>query len=397
MVETAITKRERFDVIVIGGGQAGLSVGYYLRKQGVRFVILDAGERVGDAWRRRWDSLRLFSPACFDGLAGMPFPAPSDYFPTKDEMADYLEAYARKFELPVRTGARVARLSKKDERYVVEGPGFVLEADQVVVAMSSFQRPRVPEFACELSPDIVQLHSSEYRSALQAKGAVLVAGAGNSGAEIAIELAQLGHSTIVAGRDTGQPPIDPSGRFGKWIGMRFMFRVMFHRVLTIKTPMGRKARPKLLKEATPLIRTRTKDLLAAGVERTPKVVGVRDGKPVLEDGRVLDVDTVVWCTGFHPGHAFVDVPIFDESGEPRHDGGVVGSEPGLYFVGLHFLYAMSSAMIHGVGRDAERIVSTLMERRTESRRRERPAPAWNVDATESIFARCSATTESSPP
>jgi putative flavoprotein involved in K+ transport len=374
------TKREQFDVIVIGGGQAGLSVGYYLKRRGVRFAILDASERVGDAWRNRWDSLRLFSPARFDGLAGMPFPAPGDHLPTKDEMADYLEAYAKKFELPVRTGTRVERVSKQEERYVVEAAGEVFEADQVVVAMSSFQKPRVPAFASELSADIVQIHSSDYKTPSQLKpGAVLVVGAGNSGAEIAIEIIRSGHATVVAGADTGEAPIDMDSAFARRIGAPFMFRVMFHRVLTIKTPMGRKARPKMLKQATPLIRTKNKHLLAAGAERTPRVEGVRDGKPVLADGRVLDVSNVVWSTGFHPGHAFIDLPIFDESGEPKHVGGVVESSPGLYFVGLHFLYAMSSAMIHGVGRDAQRIVDTLMRQRPATSAAVQRAPKRKVE------------------
>jgi putative flavoprotein involved in K+ transport len=319
---------------------------------------------VGDARRNRWDSLRLFSPARFDGLAGKRFPAPDDHFPTKDEMADYLEAYAKKFELPVRTGTRVERVSKQNERYVVEAAGSVFEADQVIVAMSNFQKPKVPAFANELSREIVQIHSKDYKAPSQLKpGAAVVVGAGNSGAEIAIELARSGHTTIVAGSDTGEAPINPASAFGRWVAAPFVFRFVFHRVLTVKTPMGRKARPKMLKKATPLIRTKNKHLLAAGAERTSRLVGVRDGKPVLEDGRVLDVANVVWCTGFHPGHAFIDLPIFDESGEPKHEGGVVNSAPGLYFVGLHFLYAMSSAMIHGVGRDAKRIVETLMQER----------------------------------
>jgi putative flavoprotein involved in K+ transport len=370
------TKSERYDVIVIGGGQAGLSVGYYLKQRGVRFAILDAAARVGDAWRHRWDSLRLFSPARFDGLVGMRFPAPDDHFPTKDEMADYLESYAKEFDLPMRMGTRVERVSRQNGRYVIEAAGSIFEADQVVVAMSSYQKPRVPDFARDFSAEIVQIHSSDYKSPSQLKpGAVLIAGAGNSGAEIAIELVRSGHPTVVAGPNTGEPPIEPETVFARWIGMPFMFRVVFHRVLTVKTPMGRRARPKMLKKATPLIRTKNKHLLAAGAERTPRVQGVLDGKPVLEDGRVLDVSNVVWCTGFHPGHAFIDMPIFDESGEPKHDGGVVSSAPGLYFVGLHFLYAMSSAMIHGVGRDAARIVETLMQhRKVTEAARERIAP-----------------------
>src|SRR5512138_245877 len=191
---------ERAQVVVVGGGQAGLSVGYHLARQGLRFVILDAGERIGDAWRRRWDSLRLFSPAKFDGLDGMPFPAPPDAFPTKDEMADYLEAYAARFQLPVRTGVRVDGLSRAGDRYVVTAGERRFEADAVVVAMSSYQRGRLPAFAGELDPDIVQLHSQDYRNPSQLRpGGVLLVGAGNSGAEIAVELARAGHPAWVAG------------------------------------------------------------------------------------------------------------------------------------------------------------------------------------------------------
>jgi cation diffusion facilitator CzcD-associated flavoprotein CzcO len=152
---------ERFDVIVIGGGQAGLSVGHHLARQGLGFVILDAHARTGDAWRKRWDSLRLFTPAVFDGLDGMPFPARPFHFPTKDEMADYLESYAKRFALPVRHGVRVERLTREGGMYVITAGDRRLEAPQVVVAMANYQAPRVPSLARELDPGIVQLHSRD--------------------------------------------------------------------------------------------------------------------------------------------------------------------------------------------------------------------------------------------
>lgn len=350
---------QHLDVIVIGGGQAGLSVGYYLARQGLRFLILDANERIGDSWRKRWDSLRLFTPARFDALVGMPFPAPPDAFPTHQEMGDYLEAYAKRFQLPVRSSARVESLSRRDGRYRVVVDGQVLEADQVVVAMASFQKPRVPELAAELRRDIVQVHSAHYKNPTElAEGAVLIAGAGNSGAEIGLELARQGRQVWIAGRDTGQVPFKLASWWGRLLAP-LLLRLLFHRVLTIKTPMGRKARPRMARHGGPLIRTRTADLLAAGVQRVPRVASVEAGLPVLENGRVLDVKNVVWCTGFQSGFSWIDLPIFDEQGEPRHEAGVVRSEPGLYFVGLNFLYAFSSTMIHGVGRDAERIVQAL--------------------------------------
>jgi len=358
---------ERAETIVIGGGQAGLSVGYHLSRRGLPFLILEANQRIGDSWRSRWDSLRLFTPARFDGLAGMPFPAPAHAFPTKDEMANYLESYAAKFNLPIRTGVTVDRLTKRGDKFVVTAGNREFEAENVVVAMADFQRPRVPPFASELDPAIVHLHSSEYRNLGQLReGAVLVAGAGNSGAEIAIEVARS-HTTWMAGRETGQVPFRIDGVAARLVLVPLLFRVVFHRVLTIKTPMGRKARPNALKGGAPLIRVKGADLTTAGVQRVPRVVGVRNGLPFLEDARTLDVTNVIWCTGFHPGFSWIDLPVFADSGAPLHEGGVVTSQPGLYFVGLHFLYAFSSTMIHGVGRDADRIAAAIAARRQDTR------------------------------
>lgn len=361
---------ERFDVVVIGGGQAGLSVGYHLKRKGLRFLIVDAGERVGDSWRRRWQSLRLFTPARFDSLAGMPFPAPADYFPTRDEMADYLEAYAAKFQLPIRQLTRVERLFAKDGGYVLETNRGPIEATQVIVAMASYQKSRLPPFAGTIEPGVRQLSSTDYQSPAQLQpGPVLVAGAGNSGAEIGLELAKQGHRVWLSGRATGEVPFKMTSFLGRWLLGPLVLRLVFHRLLTIRTPMGRKARPKMLTGGGPLIRTRLGDLLSAGVEHVAKVVGTKDGKPLLADGRVLDVKNVIWCTGFEPNFSWIDLPIFDEHGEPHHVGGIVPKQPGLFFVGLHFLYSYSSTMIHGVGRDAARIVDAAAARLTSARKK----------------------------
>jgi putative flavoprotein involved in K+ transport len=357
-LERAAT-RDHYDVVVIGGGQAGLSVGYHLQRRGLRFVILDAADRVGDAWRKRWDSLRLFTPAKLNGLDGMRFPGPPNDCPTKDEMADYLESYAARFNLPVKTGTRVERLTQRDGAFVVTTGDRELVADQVVVAMANYQAHRLPAFSSELRPDIVQLHSSDYRNPGQLRpGGVLIVGAGNSGAEIARELA--GDRPIwVAGPSTGEAPIRMDSFASRALLTRLLMRVVFHRVLTIRTPMGRKVRPKMMSRGTPLIRVKAKDLLAAGAERVARVIAVRDGLPVLQDGRVLEPANVIWCTGFHGGFSWIDLPVVDAAGEPIHEAGIVPAAPGLYFVGLHFLYAMSSSMIHGVGRDAKRIASAV--------------------------------------
>ena len=207
------------------------------------------------------------------------------------------------------------------------------------------------------------MHSNDYRNLAQLQpGGVLIAGAGNSGAELAMETARGGHQTWMSGRDTGHIPFRPEGFLGRNLLAPLVLRFVFHRLLTVRTPLGRKARPKVLAKGAPLIRVKPRDLAAAGVQRVPRVVGVRDGRPLLEDGRALDVANVIWCSGFHPGFEWIDLPIFGDDGELLHQGGVVESQPGLYFVGLTFLYAMSSSMIHGVSRDAARIVKAIAMR-----------------------------------
>src|SRR5215218_5637584 len=351
---------EYFETVVIGGGQAGLTAGYNLAKRGRPSVILDAHERIGDAWRKRWDSLRLFTPARFNGLPGLKFPASNWSFPTKDELADYLETYAERFELPVRTRITVDRLSKVDGRFVVSAGDYRFEAENVIVATGAHRIPKVPGFARELDPRIVQLHSSEYRNPSQLQeGDVLLVGAGNSGAEIALELSRE-HHCLLAGPKTGEIGVQ-HGTLPARLGFR-VFRFVGHHVLKLDNPIGRKAGPKLASKAAPLIRTRSKHLVGAGVERVPRVVGARGGLPVLEDESVLDVANVVWCTGFRADFGWIDLPVFDDDGRPRHYRGVVESAPGLYFLGLVFLYSFSSDVLPGRGRDAKYIAKRIAAR-----------------------------------
>jgi putative flavoprotein involved in K+ transport len=349
--EAQMSADDTFDAIVVGGGQAGLSVGYHLRKLDVDFVILDDNERVGDAWRTRWDSLRLFTPATFNGLPGMPFDAPKWSFPTKDEMADYLDAYAERFDLPVRTGVRVNRIAQEDGRLVVSAGDERLEARNVVVATGAHRIPKLPSFASELDPRIVQLHSAEYRNPSQLQdGEVLVVGVGNSGAEIAYELAET-HHCLLAGTSNGEIPV-PHGSRRSRVAFR-MIRFLGHRVLRTDTRIGRKLGPKVAAKGPPLIRRREADLAAVSVERVPRVAGVQDGLPVLEDGRVFEVANVLWCTGFRTDFGWIDLPAFDADGRPVHERGVVPAVPGLYFAGLIFQYSLTSDVLPNGGRDAQ--------------------------------------------
>jgi putative flavoprotein involved in K+ transport len=363
---------ERFETVIVGGGQAGLAVGYHLTRRGRSCVILDANDRIGDSWRKRWPSLRLYSPARAAALPGMRFPAPSHSFPSGHDMGDYLETYAREFALPVRTGIAVDGLERNGDGYVVMAGDRRYEAENVVVATGVFQHdhPVTPAFAAELDPGIRQLHSADYRSPAQLQaGPVLVVGAAHSGGDIAYEVARAGHPTLLSGRDTGQIPFDIEGR-----GARVVFPLLGFvatRILTVSTPIGRKARPVIRAHGGPLLRVKRTDLEAAGVERVvERAVGVEDGKPVLADGRVVDAANVIWCTGFRNEYGWIRLPLpLDADGFPEQKRGAVPSSPGLYFVGLPFLHSFASMLIIGAGRDGEKVAKHILSHRSESRRR----------------------------
>jgi putative flavoprotein involved in K+ transport len=369
---------EIVDTVVIGAGQAGLATGYYLARQGREFTILDGAERIGDSWRSRWDSLRLFTPAKYNRLPGTRFPARRWSFPTKDEMADYLESYAARFDLPVETGVKVERVSRRGDRFIVAAGDRRIEAANLVVASGAHRIARVPGFALDLDPRIVQLHSSDYRSPSQLRnGGTLVVGAGNSGAEIAKELVAT-QATWLSGGNVGEIPVPHGGMRARIVLP--IIRFLGHHVLTVRTPIGRKVGPTVASGATPLIRTKSADLEAAGVERLPRVTGVREGLPELEDGRVLDVANVVWCTGFHDDYSWLELPAFGDDGRPAHDRGVVASQPGLYFVGLVFQYSATSDVLPGVGRDAKRIAGQIARRSLAPRRAAAPLDAAEAQA-----------------
>ncbi len=338
---------EHIEVLVIGGGQAGLAAGYHLSKLGASFLIVDDSQRTGDAWRRRWDSLRLFTPARINGLPGMPFPATASATVTKDAMADYLEAYATRFALPIRRGTRVRSLGRADGKFVIDTG---LTADHVIVATSSHGTPYLPPFAADLDPAITSLHSTEYRTPSQVRADVLVVGAGNSGAEIALDLACAGRTTWLSGRDTGKIPY-PTVYWRPlwWIFTRPAFRGIA-----------------VVEGGQPLVRIRPQDLVTAGVERVPRVAGVENGRPRLDDGRVLDVGTVVWCTGFRETYPWINLPITDETGRVRHERGVATAQPGLYFVGLRGQRSVRSSLVDGVGEDARYVVDRIAARRSRA-------------------------------
>ena len=351
-----MSTEESYNTIVIGGGQAGLAAGYYLAQGGASFVILDGGSSVGEPWRKRWDSLRLFTPAIFDSLPGMPFPADGSYFPTKDEVAGYMEAYAAKFQLPVKLKTRVDALERNSAGYRLTAGDQSFHATNVIVATGGFQSPNIPSFATDLDPAIVQLHSSDYCNPGNVpEGRVLVVGAGNSGAEIGLELARAGRQVWLSGRDVGRIPAD---RLSRLFGAR-RYWWFISNVLTIDTPIGRKMQAQVLHHGNPLIRTNRQEIQAAGIHAVPRLDGASSGKPRLQDGKTFEADAIVWATGFRPEYDWIKLPVFDEHGLLVHQRGVLPDASGLYFVGLHFQTGLTSGLISGVGKDAQYIVSQI--------------------------------------
>lgn len=351
---------DHFDTVIVGGGQSGLAVGYYLSKLCQAFVILDEHERTGDNWRERYNSLRLFTPAKHNALPGMPFPASRYTFPTGSQFADYLESYAARMRLPVQTGVKVDGLRAADD-----GTGFRLTAGQrcfaaaqVVVATGMHQIPSVPGFASQLDPGIVQLHSSAYRDPSQlSPGGVLVVGAGHSGADIALEVAAA-HQTWLSGPVHGQISLD----IESWAARPLWWVLWFaaHHLLTMRLPPVRGTEPAPHGQGGPLVRVRLPQLAAAGVRHVEsRTAGVRDGLPVLEGGQVLTVANVIWCTGFRHDFSWIHIPVTGEHGWPRHARGIASSVPGLYFVGLPFQFSFSSMLVGGVARDARYVAKRI--------------------------------------
>jgi len=351
-----------YDTIVIGAGQAGLAAGYHLSQRGNPFVILDGADRVGGSWLNRWDSLRLFTPSIRDSLPGRELGG-GYHFPTKDELVAYLERYAEHFGLPIRLGTRVDGIFREGEGLRVTSGAESFLARNVILATGMHRRPRTPELAADLDPGIVQLHSAEYRNPDQLRpGTVLLVGAGNSGAEIAVELGRT-HRVLLAGRNVGYLPIDIRG----WQG-RLAFPALWwvwENVLTERRKPGRKAQAQaLVGHGEPLIRQKEKDLLEAGVERTARITGVVDGRPQTEDGDVLEVANVIWCTGFVPDYGWIDLPGLDVSGRLDSERGCVKGQPGLYVLGQQFQYMFNSHTVGGVGKDAAYVVGQIATRST---------------------------------
>jgi putative flavoprotein involved in K+ transport len=331
------------DVVVVGGSQAGLAMAWHLAQQGRRFVVLEAGPEVGHVWRSRWDSLKLFTPAQYDALPGMAFPAPADTYPTKDPVADYLQAYVAAFQLPVRLNAPVTRLSKTDDDFEIQTTDDVLHARQVVVATGPFQVPFVPPMAAKLEASVTQLHSADYRNPqVLPEGPVLVVGGGNSGFQIAEELAATRQVDLsIATRY----PMLPQRRAGKDLFWWLTRLGLMH--VTVNSRVGRR-----MSRRDFVIGTNRRRLERKGVRFRPRLVDAEGRTVRFADHHLLeDIAVVVWATGYRPDYGWIDIPGVVGEGHVVHRRGVT-EVPGLYFLGLSWQHTRGSALLGFVHEDA---------------------------------------------
>src|SRR3954451_1165497 len=359
------TGRERFDVAVIGAGQAGLAVGHFLARQRRRFLILEAEGAVGAAWRDRWDSLVLFTPNRYDGLPGFAFPGEPDGHPKRDEVVDYLEKYAARFELPVELDSPVRSLTTESETFVLELDDRVIEADQVVVATGPFQLPKIPAVARDLAPEVFQAHSAGYRRPSDVpKGTVVVVGGGNTGFQIAKELSRTHDVCVAIGSRQTPLPQKLLGRDIFW-----WLRKLGLLSKTIDSRVGRRAQSR-----DTLIGSSPRDLKRHGVSVKPRVVGASGRSLTFADGSELEPSAVVWATGYRPAHSWIELPVVDSTGHVRHRRGVT-EIPGLYFLGLSWQHTRGSALLGWVKEDAEfiaRQIDAVAQRKTAPATNETP-------------------------
>ncbi|MGZ8794425.1 MAG: flavin-containing monooxygenase [Gaiellaceae bacterium] len=338
-----------YDIVVIGAGQAGLAIGYFLSRQGKRFVILDSADSVGAAWRVRWDSLLLFTPRRYDSLPGLAFPGDPDGYPTRDEVIAYLERYAATFELPIELDSAVRSVRAKDGRFVVELENRTLEADQVVVATGPYQTPHVPEFAGRLAPEVFQTHSTGYRNPGDVpEGTVLVVGGGNTGFQIAKELSATHRVHLSVGSRQLPLPQKLLGRDLFWWLTKFGLLQK-----TVESRLGQRMR-----DRDTLIGSSPRALKGSGVNLEPRAVGVSGRTISFADGSELDVDAVIWATGYRLDHSWINLPAISGEADIPHKRGVT-EMPGFYFLGLQWQYTRGSALLGWVKDDAEYIAERI--------------------------------------
>lgn len=363
---------DRLEVAVIGVGQSGLAIGHFLAKQDRRFTILEASDSIGTAWRSRWDSLVLFTPRRYDSLPGLQFPGDPDGYPGRKEVVDYLETYASTFELPVELNSAVRAIAVADGGFTLDLGERTLQVDQVVIATGAFQVANVPTFAADLAPDVVQMHSTGYRRPSDVPGGtVVVVGGGNTGFQIAKELSAT-HSVhlAVGSRQTPLPQRVLGRDLFWWLTKTGLIKK------TVESRIGRRAR-----DRDTLIGSSTRDVKRHGVAVKPRLVSASERTVTFADDSELDVDAVIWATGYRSDYTWIEVPVFDRHGGVLHRRGVT-DHPGLFFLGLTWQHTRGSALIGWVKDDAEfiagHIAANAADRGNSGAEREVAEPSRSV-------------------
>jgi putative flavoprotein involved in K+ transport len=339
-----------YDVLVIGAGQAGLTVGYYLREAGLRFLIVDAADRVGSAWAQRWDSLVLFTPRRYNAMPGLPFEGDPDREPMRDEVIEYLHRYAAELDLPVELNSPVTALDLRDGRYAAELPARTILADQVIVATGPFQRPRTPAFASSVAPDVYQTHSTGYRRPSDLPpGRVVVVGGGNTGYQIAEELARDHDVVLAVGSRQTPLPL-------RLVGRQIFWWLTKLGVLgaSVESRLGRR-----LSERETLIGSSPRKAKRFGITLKPRALDASGRTVRFADGTKTDADAIIWATGYQSDFSWIHLPVVDDADRIRHRRGVT-DQPGLYFLGLQWQYTRGSALLGFVSKDARYIAQRVV-------------------------------------
>lgn len=340
------------EAIVIGAGQAGLSVGYYLKQLKKDFVILDKGQEVGESWINRYDSLVLFTPRMYDALPGLPLEGEPHDFPTKNEIVSYLKQYVDKFSLPIKFQTEVLKVTQKDTIFYIETDQGVFQSKNLIIATGAFQSPKIPLFSKNLSKDIHQLHSSQYRNPEQLRdGNVLVVGGGNSGAQIAVELSQVKETYLAISKKLSFLPLVLNKKSIFW---------WFDKFGILKASSSSFLGKAIQRKGDPIFGYELKNAVKRkDVYIKPKVVEGVHNKITFKDSSTLQVDNIIWATGFDSNYTWLNMKeVFNEEGEIVQYRGVTKVK-GLYFIGLPWQYRRGSSLLQGVGYDAKYIVEYL--------------------------------------
>jgi putative flavoprotein involved in K+ transport len=344
----------KYNVIIIGGSQAGLSMGFFLRNSNLSYIILDRSSEVGESWKDRYDSLKLFTPSYLSTLPGLSIERSSNLYPTKDQIADYLKRYAQKYSLPLQLNTEVQRVYIKNNEFVVETSKGEMAAHNVVVASGPFQKPQIPGFSSQLSDRISQIHSSEYKNPCQLKeGTALVIGGGNSGAQIAVELAKVMEVYLSVGHKMMYLPQDLGNKSIFWyLDKLGVYKASQNSM--VGRMMQRKPDPIFGFELKGLIKNKT-------IKLKPRAISSEGDAIMFQDGSRLNVDNIIWATGYQPDYNWIEIPnLISDQGYPIHQRGVT-SQRGLFFLGLPWLHNRSSALIQGVGKDSEYLYEYLVK------------------------------------